>query len=166
MTELLGKAHAWRHSRPGKTHRALVSFLQRLSHDRRAQQQLGFEGQNANLAQVIRNSIPLAQRVEDLAPALDRDGPNPEYPWPSSFPTAVPVEHDFDLWNDLNTPAGRRFLTLLRRLFPFRGTTRRNDSGNGWNENLMSDIESLQLYAGVHQREYGLHRCMSKRFGG
>ncbi len=116
-SELLGKAYAWRHSRPGKTHRALVSFLQRLSHDRRAQQELGFEGQNANWMQVIRKSIPLAQRVEDLAPSLDRDGPNPEYPWPSAFPTVTPVEHEFDLWTDLNTPAGRQFLTLLSRLF-------------------------------------------------
>jgi len=48
---------------------------------------------------------------------LDRDGPNPEYPWPSAFPTVTPVEHEFDLWTDLNTPAGRQFLTLLSRLF-------------------------------------------------
>jgi hypothetical protein len=27
------------------------------------------------------------------------------------------VEHEFDLWSDLNTPAGRQFLTLLSRLF-------------------------------------------------
>jgi len=28
----------------------------------------------------------------------------------------------------------------------------------------MADIESLRLYAGVHGRQYGLHRCVSKRF--
>lgn len=29
---------------------------------------------------------------------------------------------------------------------------------------LLSDIESLRLYAGIHERQHGLHRCMSKRF--
>ena len=29
---------------------------------------------------------------------------------------------------------------------------------------LLSDIESLLIYAGVHARQHGLHRGMSKRF--
>ena len=29
---------------------------------------------------------------------------------------------------------------------------------------LFSDIDSLLLYAGVHQVNYGYHRCLSKRF--
>ena len=36
--------------------------------------------------------------------------------------------------------------------------------GRYFNDCLMSDIESLRLHAGVHQRQHGLHRCMSKRF--
>jgi plasmid stabilization system protein ParE len=36
--------------------------------------------------------------------------------------------------------------------------------GRYFNDCLMSDIESLRVYAGVHQRHHGLHRCMSKRF--
>jgi plasmid stabilization system protein ParE len=40
----------------------------------------------------------------------------------------------------------------------------REGLGRYFTDCLMSDIESLQLYAGVHQREHGLHRCMSKRF--
>ena len=40
----------------------------------------------------------------------------------------------------------------------------REGLGRYFNDCLMSDIESLRLYAGVHQRQYGLHRCMSKRF--
>jgi hypothetical protein len=36
--------------------------------------------------------------------------------------------------------------------------------GRYFNDCLMSDIESLRLYAGVHQRQHGLLRCMSKRF--
>lgn len=29
---------------------------------------------------------------------------------------------------------------------------------------LISDIESLRLYAGIHERSHGLHRGISKRF--
>lgn len=29
---------------------------------------------------------------------------------------------------------------------------------------LISDIESLRLYAGVHAKEFGFHRSISKRF--
>jgi len=32
-----------------------------------------------------------------------------------------------------------------------------------WNT-LVSDIESLVIYAGVHRKEYGLFRMLSKRF--
>jgi len=36
--------------------------------------------------------------------------------------------------------------------------------GRYFNDCLMSDIESLRLYAGIHQRHHGLHRLISKRF--
>ena len=36
--------------------------------------------------------------------------------------------------------------------------------GHYFNDCLMSDIESPQLYAGVDERQHGLLRCMSKRF--
>src|SRR5437763_13170908 len=61
-TELLGKAHAWKHGPPAKTHRAIVSFLRNLSTNRRAQKQLGFEGKNKNWEHLIRKSVPLAER--------------------------------------------------------------------------------------------------------
>ena len=31
-------------------------------------------------------------------------------------------------------------------------------------ESLFSDIDSLKIYAGVHAKEFGLHRLLSKRF--
>jgi len=31
-------------------------------------------------------------------------------------------------------------------------------------ESLFSDIDSLRLYAGVHQKVFGYHRLLSKRF--
>ena len=117
-TELLGKAHAWKHGRPAKTHRAFVDFLRRLSTNRKAQKQLGHEGQDQRWRQVIRTSLPLAKRIEDLAPALAGDAPNPEYPWPPDAPQAAPAEHRFAIWQELEgTTAGHRFLDLAVRLF-------------------------------------------------
>jgi hypothetical protein len=77
-----------------------------------------FERQNENWKHVIRKSVPLAQRVEDLAPAPCDDGPNPEYPWPRADPEVAPAEHSFEIWEELQkTAAGRQFLGLLVRLF-------------------------------------------------
>lgn len=36
--------------------------------------------------------------------------------------------------------------------------------GNYFLESLLSDIESLRLYAGTHPRRFGFHRLLSKRF--
>jgi plasmid stabilization system protein ParE len=36
--------------------------------------------------------------------------------------------------------------------------------GNYFLDCLFSDIDSLQLYAGIHQLVFGQHRCLSKRF--
>lgn len=117
-TELLGKAHAWKHGPRANTHRAFVIFLKELSTNRQAQKQLGFEGKNENWQHLIRKSRPLAQRVEDLAPGLRPDDPNPEYPWPRTAPEATPAEHRFGIWADLqDTAAGRQFLSLAGRLF-------------------------------------------------
>ena len=117
-TEMLGKARSWRHGRPATTHRAFVGFLRSLFTNRQAQKQLGFEGQNANWVHTIRKSVPLAERIEDLAPALSPDAPNPEYPWPRADPQAAPAEYTFGVWQELQkTAAGRKFLSLTARLF-------------------------------------------------
>src|SRR5207237_3991876 len=110
-TELLGKAHAWKHGPRTNTHRAFVGFLRSLSTNRKAQKQLGFEGPNENWDHLIRKSVPLAERVEDLVPALAEDAPNPEYPWPREAPQFAPVEHTFGIWQEIqDTAAGRQFL--------------------------------------------------------
>jgi hypothetical protein len=117
-TEMLGKAHSWKHGPPAQTHRAFVNFLRALSTNRQAQKQMGYGRQNENWAHIIRKSVPLAERIEDLAPALSPDAPNPEYPWPRAAPRFAPSEHDFEIWQDLQqTAAGRRFLSLADRLF-------------------------------------------------
>lgn len=117
-TEMLGKAHIWRQGPPANSHRAFVGFLRSLSSNRRAQQQLDYKGRNENWKHLIRKSSPLAEQIEDLAPSLSPDAPNPEYPWPRHAPQATPAEHDFEIWEVLqNTTQGRRFLSLLSRLF-------------------------------------------------
>ena len=117
-TELLAKAYAWRHGQPPLTHHAFVPFLLGLSTQRDAQKMLGFEGRNANWEQLIRKSVPLADRIERLAPTRARIGPNAEYPWPPNAPRTAPAEYRFELWDDLErTAAGRQFVNLLTRLF-------------------------------------------------
>ncbi|MFO0969057.1 MAG: hypothetical protein U0793_26180 [Gemmataceae bacterium] len=117
-TELLGKAHAWKDGPRTHTHRAFVPFLRSLGTNRKAQARLGREGHNESWRQLIKSSLSLAERVEALAPAIARDAPNPEYPWPRDAPVAAPVEHTFDVWQELEaTPGGRRFFQLLNGLF-------------------------------------------------
>ncbi len=36
--------------------------------------------------------------------------------------------------------------------------------GSYFLDSLFSDIDSLLVYAGIHQRTFGYHRCLSKRF--
>jgi plasmid stabilization system protein ParE len=36
--------------------------------------------------------------------------------------------------------------------------------GDYFFDSLFSDIDSLQLYAGIHARHFGYHRLLSKRF--
>ena len=118
-TEMLGKAHLWRRGWPGKkTHGGFVSFLKALAGSPQARKHLGYEGQNENWKHVIRKSLPLAERVEKLAPSFSSNKPNPEYPWPEESPEHAPAEHDFEIWRDLEqTSAGRHFLDIVHRLF-------------------------------------------------
>lgn len=117
-TELLGKAHAWKFAPNVTSHRAFVGFLRSLSTNRKAQKNLGFEGQNNSWDQMIRKSVPLAQQTEDLAPALAEDGPNAEYPWPPTDPKTAPAEHSFEIWEKLQeTAVGRKFLKTVGHLF-------------------------------------------------
>ncbi len=116
-TEMLGKAYLWKHGLPKSTHRAFVGFLKSLAKNRKAQKQLGYEKRNESWKRSIQKSLELAQRIEDLAPALALDAPNPEYPWPRAAPAETPAEYTFGIWQQLQTPEGRQFLHLISRLF-------------------------------------------------
>ena len=117
-TELFGKAWAWKHGPILLSHRAFVGFLRSMTTNRQAQQQLGYKGRNDSWKHIIRKGVSLAERIEDLAPALTPNGPNPEYPWPRLDPVEAPAEHRFAVWQDLQETAhGRQFLKLLGNLF-------------------------------------------------
>ena len=116
-TEMLGKAHAWKHGPRSNTHRAFVIFLRSLQTNRQAQRTLGYEGKNANWKHLIRKSVPLAESIEDLAPSLFPDMPNPEYPWPRMDPRFAPVEFQFEVWKTLKQTEGLKFIKLVGHLF-------------------------------------------------
>ena len=40
--------------------------------------------------------------------------------------------------------------------------SQRKGLGRYFNDSLLADIESLQIYAGVHERVHNLFRCLSK----
>jgi hypothetical protein len=116
-TELLGKAYAWNQGPRDNTHRALVAFLRGLSHNRQAQNAMGFEGRNEQWSHLIRKTIPMANNIERLAPQLAGDNPNPEYPWPRKAPKIAPAEHTFSIWQELEeTSGGRAFIRLIKHL--------------------------------------------------
>jgi hypothetical protein len=78
----------------------------------------GGDRRNENWEHLIRKSVSLAERIEDLAPALSPDAPNPEYPWPRAAPHTAPVEYTFGIWQNLeDTSAGHQFLKLIGSLF-------------------------------------------------
>jgi len=116
-TELLGKASSAKNADVKPSHKALVSFLRSLSTNPAAQKQLGYSGQNESWKHTIRKSIPLANELQMLAPALAGDGPNPEYPWPLVSPKVAPCEFDFPIWKQFQDTSGRAFVALLRKLF-------------------------------------------------
>ncbi len=117
-TEMLGKAFAWRDPPQPRTHRALVIFLRALSRDRNARRAFGYAKKAESWRQLIRKALAVAIDIEQLAPANAGDGPNPEYPWPPAAPQHAPIDHEFQLWTDLNeTVIGRQLLKLLNDLF-------------------------------------------------
>ena len=62
-----------------------------------------------------RTALPLVYTLERLAPALAKDGPNPEYPWPQNAPQYVPATFDFDVWRQLTgTGRGRQLTQVIK----------------------------------------------------
>ena len=64
----------------------------------------------------IRDILPMSYALQNLAPGLAENGPNPEYPWPYESPVHVPIHFHFFVWDQLqNTGRGRRLLEFISR---------------------------------------------------
>jgi hypothetical protein len=121
VTEKLAKAYLWRSgSPPRKSHQGFVEFLRFLSQIRSVKGQ----ARVANLFQYarfvefqncVRRILPTAYAIENLAPSLANDGPNPEYPWPHAEPATAPASYTFSVWHTLkDTSAGRDLMRVTR----------------------------------------------------
>jgi hypothetical protein len=120
VTEKLGKAYFWRSGNPPPTrHAGFVQFMRFLGSVRQAERRqiadtFGFS-RFEDFQNWVRAVLPLAYALEQLAPDLAQDGPNPEYPWPHHAPEHVPARFEFDVWSQLtNTGHGRQLLHVIR----------------------------------------------------
>lgn len=123
-TEKLGKAYFYGTSIPPKrSHKSFVKFLRNLPAKPNVWKALGF-GRRHDLVLFIQKNHDLIRQVEDLAPQLADEGPNPEYPWPPppKLPVQAPIHYDFSVWKHLQR-SGRglifqNFLSRLLEIFP------------------------------------------------
>lgn len=120
VSEKLGKAYFWRTPQypPPRSHASFVQFLRSFGSRSRSDraliaQCLGF-GRGDDLDRWVPTVVPLAYRLEQLAPSLaGEDGPNPEYPWPHAAPEHCPATFAFPVWEELKTGRGRHLLRVL-----------------------------------------------------
>ncbi len=120
VTEKLGKAYFWRSGTPPiRSHAVFVRFMRALGSIQESKRDrianiLAFKSYHG-LQAWVNSALPLAYDLERLAPALARDGPNPEYPWPQDVPTECPSKFRFPLWSRLtNTAPGRQLTEVIR----------------------------------------------------
>jgi hypothetical protein len=115
-TEKFAKAYWWGTSTPpGLTHSSFAIFMRDAATKSAVRQALGLAKQS-QLRAWVRATLPLIVEIENLAPTLAQQGPNPEYPWPPDLPTVAPVDYAFDVLRQLETPKGKKLLHLIDRL--------------------------------------------------
>lgn len=115
-TEKLGKAVLLRGGANldsvNRSHKAFVSFLRVAARSPSIRQALQFNV--CQLQAYVKEILPVADRIERLAPTLARDGPNAEYPWETpSGEVKVPASYAFPVEKDLRGPHGRKLLKLI-----------------------------------------------------
>ncbi len=120
-TEKLSKAYLWRSGHaPPKKYTGFVRFLKALLDRRSADLEwvskaLGF-GRPEDLDKWVSSIQTLAYSLQNIAPAIAWDRPNPEYPWPHASPTDCPADHPFELWNRLSdSDQGRKMIEFIER---------------------------------------------------
>ena len=102
---------------PKKTHLALVAFLRTISTNRDIRGRFKFGNHPKQFQAYIDSLIPLAERIQALAPLggnLER--PNPEYPWLSGQQEVIcPADYDFRELTESEIVRFARFIdTLLK----------------------------------------------------
>lgn len=116
VTEKLAKAYFWRVGHPlKKRHDYFVKFLRSAGARGDVGKAIGIK-LSAHWEAYVDGVLPVAQTVEQMAPAEADEGPNAEYPWPHDAPTHAPATFAFPLWDEIRTPRGQKFLDLLGRL--------------------------------------------------
>ena len=119
VTEKVSKAFFWRHGiAPPMNHAGFRNFLKfhgtQRSERKRIANVFSF-GRFEDLQSWVRSVLPLAGQLENLAPNLAQDGPNPEYPWPHASPQYAPALFKFDVWTQLtNTGRGRQLMQVIK----------------------------------------------------
>ena len=116
-TEKLAKAYVLVYAKDvdsvTSSHRALTGFLRNVSRNKQLQNEMEMGAKQ--LQAYVRKILPLAYEIENMAPALARGAPNPEYPWQDPQGSLqVPVNYDFPTNSALLRPAGHDFLKLVR----------------------------------------------------
>ncbi|MFH0821202.1 MAG: hypothetical protein V2B18_00495 [Pseudomonadota bacterium] len=99
-TEKLGKAGLMEitgNSPPKMKHDAFVCFLRHTKVHPFWKKRLGFAQNKRGYAAYIDGMLPIADKIEKLAPAISGPSqPNPEYPWsPRPGDVTCPADYDF-----------------------------------------------------------------------
>ena len=107
-TEKLAKALSYgrRNEPPKTTHAALGKFLRISKGNKKLRRDLGYEGNYNAFVSYVDSLVPLAEKIEVLAPEGRRlDKPNPEYPWQSAGGGVIaPLDYTFDdIWFDVTS---------------------------------------------------------------
>lgn len=104
------------------SHASIVKALRLVRMHPNSADVLGFSSR-ASLHELIDvKCLPLASDIENLAPAIIKDGPNPEYPWSLSGSASwmAPCRHSFPVMKVLRGHYGAQLLHLLKRLLERR----------------------------------------------
>lgn len=114
-TEKLSKAALATSFIPSKSHQVFIKFLRSTQFNPTIRDKLA---DNPNQYRSIINEIlPIAEKVEQLAPAYDGVASNSEYPWEKTDGSIVsPSVYAFPVWNELKSPSGKKLLRLIQQL--------------------------------------------------
>lgn len=100
-----------------KHHTGFVEFVNAFFRSPAIRQE--YNGQDAALRTLQKNAVLLAQEIENLAPAIDRQArpENAEYPWQRDDAVVAPCQFTFPNLGMLHQTGGRAVMNLVERAF-------------------------------------------------